>query len=57
MTNNPGMEQVEALFGRFSLPLAGYVSLVIIGVLVAIVTGVVSRVTVYRTLRGMEQGQ
>jgi cell division transport system permease protein len=57
LTNTPGMEQVEALFGRFSLPLAGYASLVIIGVLVAVVTGVVSRVTVYRTLRGMEQGQ
>ncbi|MBN8533727.1 MAG: ABC transporter permease [Rhizobiales bacterium] len=57
LTNTPGMEQVEALFGRFSLPLAGYISLVIIGVLVAVVTGVVSRVTVYRTLRGMEQGQ
>lgn len=57
LTNAPGMEQVEALFGRFSLPLSGYASLLIIGGLVAIVTGIVSRVTVYRTLRGMEQGQ
>lgn len=57
MGNTAGLEQVEALFGRFSLPASGYLSLLVIGVLVAFVTGVVSRVTVYRTLRGMEDGQ
>ena len=51
------LEQVEALFGRFSLPFRGFLSVLVIGVLVAFVTGVVSRVTVYRTLRGMEQAQ
>ncbi|CAN1529569.1 FtsX Cell division protein [Rhabdaerophilaceae bacterium] len=56
-SNLSGMEQVEALFGRFSLPLAGYLSVVVIGCLVAAVTAIVSRVTVYRTLRGMEDGQ
>lgn len=53
----PGLEQVEALFGRFSLPLAGYLSVLVIGGLVATVTAIVSRITVYRTLRGMEDGQ
>jgi cell division transport system permease protein len=53
----PGFEQVEALFGRFSLSVSGYLSVLVIGILVAVVTGIVSRVTVYRTLRGMEQGQ
>lgn len=57
MTHAPGVEQVEALFGQFSLPLSGFISVLVIGLLVAIVTGIVSRVTVYRTLRGMEQGQ
>ncbi len=51
------LEQVEALFGRFSLPVSGYLSVLVIGVLVAVVTGIVSRVTVFRTLRGMEQAQ
>lgn len=50
----PGLEPVEALFGRFSLPLGGYASVMLIGILVAMVTGIVSRVTVFRTLRGME---
>lgn len=50
----PGAAQVEALFGRFSLPLGGYVSVMMIGVLVAFVTAIVSRVTVYRTLGGRE---
>ncbi|MCA0400681.1 MAG: ABC transporter permease [Proteobacteria bacterium] len=50
----PGAEQVEALFGRFSLPLGGYISVLAIGVLVAVLTAFVSRVTVYRTLSGGE---
>jgi cell division transport system permease protein len=52
--HTPGAEQVEALFGRFSLPLGGYVSVLLIGLVVSIVTAVVSRVTVYRTLGGEE---
>lgn len=51
---SPGAEQVEALFGRFSLPVGGYLSVLLIGIVVSIVTAVVSRVTVYRTLGGEE---
>jgi cell division transport system permease protein len=51
---NPGAEQIEALFGRFSLPLAGYASLLAIGMLVAGITAVVSRLTVYRNLGGYD---
>lgn len=50
----PGAEQVEALFGRFSLPGAGYASVLAIGIVVSAVTAIVSRVTVYRTLSGHE---
>lgn len=50
----PGADQIEALFGRFSLPLGGYVSVMAIGVVVSAVTAVVSRLTVYRTLSGRE---
>jgi cell division transport system permease protein len=50
----PGAEQVEALFGRFSLPGMGYLSVLAIGLVVSAVTAIVSRVTVYRTLNGGE---
>lgn len=50
----PGAEQVEALFGRFSLPGGGYFSVLAIGVVVSAVTAVVSRVTVFRTLSGTD---
>lgn len=50
----PGGEQVELLFGRFALPAGGYVTIILIGVIVAVVTAIVSRITVYRTLRGQE---
>lgn len=51
---NPGAEQVEALFGRFSLPGAGYASVLAIGLVISAVTAIVSRATVYRTLSGHE---
>lgn len=50
----PGAEQVEALFGRFSLPGGGYVSVLVIGVVVSAVTAIVSRITVFRTLSGVD---
>jgi cell division transport system permease protein len=50
----PGAEQVETLFGRFSLPGAGYVSVLAIGLVVSVVAAVVSRATVYRTLSGTD---
>lgn len=51
---NPGSEQIEALFGRFSLPLGGYASVLAIGLVISAVTAIVSRATVYRTLSGSE---
>lgn len=50
----PGAEQVEALFGRFSLPGGGYLSVLVIGIVVSAVTAIVSRVTVFRTLSGAD---
>ena len=44
----------QVLWERFSLPGAGYVSVLAIGIIVAVVTAVVSRITVYRTLSGHE---
>lgn len=52
--STPGAEQVEALFGRFSLPGAGYLSVLAIGIVVSVVTAVVSRATVFRTLSGVD---
>ncbi len=50
----PGGEQVEALFGTFSLGISGYLILLTIGLAMALVTGVMSRVIVFRHLRGLE---
>lgn len=50
----PGGDQIEALFGAFSLGWAGYFAIVLIAVIVALVTAVVSRATVFRNLRGLE---
>jgi cell division transport system permease protein len=52
----PGAEQVEALFGRFSLPGTGYLSVLAIALVVSALTAIVSRATVYRSLRGEEGG-
>jgi cell division transport system permease protein len=46
----PGAEQVEALFGRFSLPGTGYLSVLAIALVVSALTAIVSRVTVFRSL-------
>lgn len=51
---SPGGDQVEALFGRFSLGWAGYLSILAIIALVTLITAVVSRTTVFRNLRGLE---
>ena len=50
----PGGEQVEALFGAFSLGWMGYAAIVLIAVIVALITAVVSGATVFRNLRGLE---
>lgn len=54
-STSPGAEQIEALFGRFSLPAGGYVSIALIASIVSAVTAIVSRVTVFRTLGGEEE--
>jgi cell division transport system permease protein len=49
-----GEEQVTALFGSFSIGIAGYVAIVALIVLIAVVTAGASRLTVYRTLGSIE---
>lgn len=48
-----GGEQVEALFGSFSLHLKGYLAIILIAAVIALLTGIVSRTIVYRHLRSM----
>jgi cell division transport system permease protein len=50
----PGGDQLEALFGTFALGFRGYLAVIVIAVIVAVTTAVVSRVTVYRNLRGLD---
>jgi cell division transport system permease protein len=50
---SPGGEQLEAMFGDFSLGLNIYGAIALIAAGIAIVTGFVSRVIVYRHLRGL----
>jgi cell division transport system permease protein len=53
-SDTPGGDQLEALFGTFALGLRGYLAVIVIALVVAITTAVVSRVTVYRNLRGLD---
>ena len=46
-------EQVEAMFGTFGLHLKGYVVILVIAGAIAVLTGVVSRLIVYRHLRAL----
>ncbi|MCJ2065546.1 ABC transporter permease [Methylobacterium sp. J-088] len=48
--SGPAGQEVEALFGAFQIGLRGYASVVLIGVIASLVTGVVSRITVRRFL-------
>lgn len=50
----PGGEQIEALFGTFALGFRGYAAVVVIALVIAATTAVVSRLTVYRNLRGLD---
>ena len=47
----PGGEQIEALFGTFSLNVKGYAAIVVIAGAIAVITGFVSRIIVFRHLR------
>jgi cell division transport system permease protein len=49
---SPTGDQLEALFGAFSIGWTGYLVVVLIALLVAVITGVVSRLTVRRFLNG-----
>jgi cell division transport system permease protein len=51
---SPGGDQMEMMFGSFSLGLWGYVAILAIGVAIAFLTGTISRLIVYRRLGGME---
>lgn len=54
MAASPGGDQLEALFGGFSLGLPGYAAIVAIALLVALITGSVSRSIVQRHLMRLE---
>ena len=54
MASSPGGDQLEALFGGFSLGMPGYVAIVAIALLVALITGSVSRSIVQRHLMRLE---
>lgn len=50
---SPGGDQVESLFGTFSLGWTGYGAILMIGLALALVTGVMSRMIVFRHLNGL----
>jgi cell division transport system permease protein len=49
---SPTGDQIEALFGAFSISWRGYGVVILIALVVALVTGIVSRLTVRRFLKG-----
>ncbi len=54
LTNSAGGAQIAAMFGAFALGPAGYAALVVIGAVVTVLTGQVSRAIVLRHLGGLE---
>ena len=52
-TASAGGEQIEALFGAFSLGFLGYAAIALIAGGIAVLTGVVSRTIVFRHLRSL----
>jgi cell division transport system permease protein len=51
LRGTPGGEQIEAMFGSFGLSPQGYFAIALIAGAIAIITGFVSRVIVFRQLR------
>ena len=47
---SPGGEQMETLFGSFAIGYSGYLAVVMVAIVVAFLTALVSRITVTRTL-------
>lgn len=50
----PQGEQIEALFGTFGLGMLGYGAIILIAIIVSALTAIVTRLTVYRNLRGVD---
>lgn len=50
-TSTPGGDQVEALFGQFELGYAGYGCVLTIAVMMALLTGIISRLVVHKQLQ------
>jgi cell division transport system permease protein len=53
-TDSAGGAQIAALFGAFALGPPGYAALIVIGGVVTVLTGLVSRAIVFRHLRGLQ---
>jgi cell division transport system permease protein len=54
LTGTPGGDEAAALFGSFSIGIAGYVAILILIVLMAVVTAFASRRTVNQTLEAID---
>ncbi|UDL93359.1 ABC transporter permease [Lichenihabitans sp. PAMC28606] len=54
MVATPGGDQLEALFGSFTLGLKGYLAILAIAVGIAFATGITSRTIVFRHLQALE---
>ena len=52
-SSGPGADQLKALFGSFEVGWMGYLIVVVIAAVVAVIAGLVSRVTVRRHLKEM----
>ena len=52
--NTVGGEEIGALFGEFSLGVRGYAAIFVIAVAIAVLTGAMSRIIVFRHLRGLQ---
>lgn len=52
-SSGPGADQLKALFGSFEIGWTGYLIVIFIAVLVALIAGLVSRITVRRHLKDM----
>jgi len=52
--NTVGGEEIGALFGEFSLGAKGYAAIFAVAIAIAILTGAMSRIIVFRHLRGLQ---
>jgi len=54
LMDSAGGAQIAALFGAFALGPTGYAALIVIGAVITVLTGLVSRAIVFRHLRGLQ---